>query len=194
MAADEITGGHDSSLCGAKRRQGEDGATCRRPAGWGTTHVGRGPCKLHGGATWSHTVVAQREESREVAVAAVASVRDIEYDPDRAPEDMLRRTAAVLERRIDALDAAMGELPLVDPKGRPHGSLGEWRKLTAELRSTATALLRAGTPDTLVNVGVGVTVDLDGDRLAVDLLAALVPWPDALNAARDVLAQHLDAA
>src|SRR5690242_12098003 len=36
--------------CGGKRRQGEPGATCRRPAGWGTPHVGIGRCKLHSGS------------------------------------------------------------------------------------------------------------------------------------------------
>lgn len=32
--------------CGAKTRSGTE---CRRPAGWGTEHVGEGRCKLHGG-------------------------------------------------------------------------------------------------------------------------------------------------
>ncbi len=35
--------------CGAGRRQGKQ--PCRRPAGWGTSHVGFGSCKLHGGST-----------------------------------------------------------------------------------------------------------------------------------------------
>jgi hypothetical protein len=35
-----------NALCGARRR---NGAPCRRPAGWGTTHVGYGACKLHAG-------------------------------------------------------------------------------------------------------------------------------------------------
>lgn len=34
------------TFCGAKTRAGGD---CRRPAGWGTSHVGQGRCKLHGG-------------------------------------------------------------------------------------------------------------------------------------------------
>lgn len=37
---------HDKKLCGAKTRAG---SPCRRPAGWGTDHVGDGRCKLHGG-------------------------------------------------------------------------------------------------------------------------------------------------
>lgn len=38
--------------CGSKKRQQPEGRTddrCRRPAGWGTDHVGEGRCKLHGG-------------------------------------------------------------------------------------------------------------------------------------------------
>ena len=35
-------------FCGAKTRAG---TPCKRPAGWGTDHVGEGRCKLHGGAT-----------------------------------------------------------------------------------------------------------------------------------------------
>ena len=37
---------HDKKYCGAKTRAG---TPCRRPAGWGTDHVGEGRCKLHGG-------------------------------------------------------------------------------------------------------------------------------------------------
>ncbi len=32
-------------------RTKKDGSPCRRPAGWGTDHVGEGKCKLHGGAS-----------------------------------------------------------------------------------------------------------------------------------------------
>ena len=37
---------HGKKYCGAKTRAG---TPCRRPAGWGTDHVGEGRCKLHGG-------------------------------------------------------------------------------------------------------------------------------------------------
>jgi hypothetical protein len=41
--------GHDGARCGAPKRQGE--GTCTQVAGWGTNHLGQGPCKLHGGST-----------------------------------------------------------------------------------------------------------------------------------------------
>lgn len=37
---------YDKKYCGAKTRAG---TPCKRPAGWGTNHVGTGRCKLHGG-------------------------------------------------------------------------------------------------------------------------------------------------
>lgn len=39
--------GHDGPRCGAPKRQGE--GTCTQVAGWGTDHVGEGPCRKHGG-------------------------------------------------------------------------------------------------------------------------------------------------
>ncbi|KIL36217.1 hypothetical protein SD71_09735 [Cohnella kolymensis] len=36
------------AVCEAK---GRGGKPCQRPAGWGTSHVGVGRCKLHGGAS-----------------------------------------------------------------------------------------------------------------------------------------------
>lgn len=41
---------HDTPrTCGARKKRGQ--GNCRRPAGWGTEHLGSGRCKLHGGAS-----------------------------------------------------------------------------------------------------------------------------------------------
>lgn len=53
--------------CGANRRQGQ--GTCRRPAGWGTQHLGAGACKLHGGATPSANKHANAVLARQTANA-----------------------------------------------------------------------------------------------------------------------------
>lgn len=64
VTSDQPTRGHDSKpLCGARRRQAD--ATCRRPAGWGTDHVGIGRCKLHGGSTTKHRANAAARAERE---------------------------------------------------------------------------------------------------------------------------------
>ena len=43
--------------CGAKTRRG---TPCKRPAGWGTDHIGKGKCKLHGGASSGRPIINGR--------------------------------------------------------------------------------------------------------------------------------------
>lgn len=69
----------DGALCGAKKHQGE--GTCRRPAGWGTDHAGRGSCKLHGGSAPQVSRAAELEvlefqAAREISLLNAAPVTD----------------------------------------------------------------------------------------------------------------------
>lgn len=50
--------------CGGPTKKG---TPCKRPAGWGTEHVGFGHCKLHFGNTESHVAKAQGEQARTAA-------------------------------------------------------------------------------------------------------------------------------
>jgi hypothetical protein len=88
---------HDSRHCGALKKQPvSPGERCRRPSGWGTTHVGFGRCKLHGGATryrhGRHSVVVQRhhlpavrETMKNYAVKATIDLLTV-----LVPDDALR--------------------------------------------------------------------------------------------------------
>lgn len=49
---------------------------CHRPKGWGTTHLGYGGCKLHGGSAPSSVAAAQTEIARN-AVATLGAPVDI---------------------------------------------------------------------------------------------------------------------
>lgn len=103
MTAVESDSGHDSSKCGARKRQGE--GCCRRPAGWGTDHPGTGRCKLHGGATVSHRDAAADEIARQ-AVITYGLPRDI--SPTDALLEEVRYTAghvAWLRERVAELQA-----------------------------------------------------------------------------------------
>jgi hypothetical protein len=60
--------------CGGRTRSG---TKCKRPAGWGTDHLGRGRCKLHGGSTPSHRKAAAAEEALEFARGALGSELDV---------------------------------------------------------------------------------------------------------------------
>jgi len=78
-------------LCGAKTRAG---TPCRRPAGWGTDHVGEGRCKLHGGrslrgflhprykhgryAQYEVVVTSERSRGERVVVNEVVTEFDAE--------------------------------------------------------------------------------------------------------------------
>ena len=64
--------GRGRRLCGAAKRQG--GGHCRKPAGWGTSHPGRGRCRLHGGATRSQSKRAADEEIEARASAMLAQL------------------------------------------------------------------------------------------------------------------------
>lgn len=60
-------------LCGARKRQGS--GTCTQVAGWGTDHVGIGPCKLHGGKTGAHNRRAARLVLAETVAALTEDLR-----------------------------------------------------------------------------------------------------------------------
>lgn len=76
--------------CHGKRRQGEPGQVCHRPAGWGTQHPGIGRCKLHGGNTKNHQTNAQMEIARR-AVVTYGLPREVA--PDVALLEEVHRTA-----------------------------------------------------------------------------------------------------
>lgn len=67
--------------CNGRRRQGDEPSLCRRPAGWGTDHVGTGRCKLHGGKTKTHVKSAQKAEAKK---AARTLGLPVEIDPAEA--------------------------------------------------------------------------------------------------------------
>lgn len=92
----------DRPRCGAKKRQGE--GTCKNVAGKGTDHVGTGPCRVHGGATWSHRRSAQKKEA-EAAVRTFGL--PVEIDPAEALLQEVHRTAghvAWLAEQVAAIE------------------------------------------------------------------------------------------
>lgn len=93
-----------SVFCGSARRQGPEGASCRRPAGWGTDHVGIGRCKLHGGCTPTHeNAVATRMAAKTQALFG-APREDV--DPIEGLLEELQRSAGL----IDSYEAMCAQL------------------------------------------------------------------------------------
>jgi hypothetical protein len=105
------TGSEHGRWCNAKRKQGP--GLCRRPAGWGTDHVGLGPCKLHGGATRSHRQAA-------VKTAAANELARMDVAPVADPLTALAEIAGQVVAWKDALAVKVNQLTALrytDAKG-----------------------------------------------------------------------------
>jgi hypothetical protein len=88
--------------CGADTKAG---GKCRKPAGWGTGHVGAGACRLHLGSTSNHELSGQvMLARREQAVMGMP----LAIEPQGAILECIRIAAgevAYASERIAALDA-----------------------------------------------------------------------------------------
>lgn len=71
------------------------GGRCRRPAGWGTVHKGRGPCRLHGGCL--PNVIVHYEQEAAVAFARAALGDKVSIDPLEAMVQSVQLAAGIVE-------------------------------------------------------------------------------------------------
>lgn len=143
---------------------------CRRGAGWGTTHPGRGPCKLHGGATRNHV-------KRYARLDAVEQARKFLDDPEL---DIDPLEAALVNVRIGASlvrfqQAKMRALEQITPDD--EADLREALKTSQAMNKQA---IDAGIAERLINV-----VERAGEQIALVCeagLAALVAAGVVLSA------------
>jgi hypothetical protein len=90
------------ALCGANRRQ--EPGSCGHTAGWGTSHLGIGRCKLHGGSTPSQV---QKAVEDQAAAAMLTYGRPVDTNPIDALLSELRWTfghVIWLRDRVQALN------------------------------------------------------------------------------------------
>ena len=97
-----------NGLCGAKKR---GGGTCKRPAGWGTNHVGAGRCKNHTGSTPSGQVSGLVELARPRAGTMGIP---IDIDPHDAILECIRIAAGEVKYASDQI-AELEEAEAVGP-------------------------------------------------------------------------------
>lgn len=120
-------------ICGAKRRSNTSGpGVCCQPAGWGTTHVGVGQCKLHGGSTPSGVMAAQKAIIRS---KMPTYGNPIEVGPHQAILEEVHRTAGHVQwlfEMIQWLGRSISDDSITDeeleeagilPKGGPEPAL-----------------------------------------------------------------------
>jgi hypothetical protein len=81
------------------------GGGCRRPAGWGTSHRGRAPCRLHGGCL--PNVVARYEQQAALDFAINALGAEVDDEPLEAMLQAVRLasgTVAYWRRRVHGVE------------------------------------------------------------------------------------------
>lgn len=153
----------EKNKCGAKTRSG---TPCKRPAGWGTDHVGSGRCKLHGGASHGRPIKHGRY-SKVARGSLISKIKMMQDDPD--PMDLmseLQIQRALLAEALERLgDARITELPEF------------WEatsKLTKDVVNTVEKIERLRLAETLT----ATEVQYLKVRI-IDLLEKYVPDPDA---------------
>lgn len=95
----------EKPICGATKKNGEP---CRRPAGWGTDHVGDGTCKLHGGSTPDAILKAAKAKATVMGIA-------IDVEPHEALLQCVRLTAG----EVVYCNQMIAELAPEDAVGHP---------------------------------------------------------------------------
>ena len=155
--------------CGSRKNAGTD--VCTLPAGWGTDHLGYGPCKHHMGATPTGRKSAAIERGEELMVFYG---KPVDINPIDALLDEVRTTAG--HKAWLAAEIARVKEDLVSKEGKPNGLSPELEGIMRlyawerdHLVKTAKACLDAGVNERLVQIA-----QAQGEKLAdaVDAILA----------------------
>ena len=170
--------------CGAKKRDGS-GDPCRRPAGWGTDHLGFGACKLHGGSTPNG---GRHAITLEAARHVEAWGGRLDVNPAEALLELVQTKAAEVaywnwrvgglsdDERAGLLvaesqygEGPQGPVDTVTRKVAPHVFVVMLHKAQDQLASFSAAALRAGVDEALVRLAtVQASAVVDLVRTAVE--------------------------
>lgn len=167
--------------CGAATRSG---GKCRRPAGWGTDHVGAGRCKLHTGSTRNGRTSAAREQAAaEAAKLGVA----IETDPFEA----LEAVVAILSGQVSYLQGKVADLEDGLDGDALHPILRALNDVLDRLRQAAKAAADAGVAKRRADLDEFVLIGLS-EAMRRTVADVGLP-PDVEDALLSGLAHHLQA-
>ncbi|MEF8887327.1 MAG: HGGxSTG domain-containing protein [Haloarculaceae archaeon] len=97
----------DDTICGATTR---DGDPCKRPAGWGTDHVGEGRCKQHGGAEGSGAPKGRANGNADTLAWSELIREDYTEGEQRAADQFVE---AVADTDSDRLAAEMASTSFI---------------------------------------------------------------------------------
>lgn len=120
----------DERYCFGRKKHG---GVCRRPAGWGTSHVGMGRCKLHGGSTPTHVKSAENARIQgEIGKLRESLALPTDADGAGAIEEAL----LITRRTMRAVDHLVSELDSLVTEGRTHplvAQLQQWSDAAAKV-------------------------------------------------------------
>lgn len=85
------------------------GGRCKKPRGWGTSHVGSGRCKLHGGCSPSGDRAGHREAALTFAVGALGA--EVAIDPLQGMLQSVRLAYGLVEYWRAKLAEGNGDSP-----------------------------------------------------------------------------------
>lgn len=160
---------------------------CENPAGWGTDHPGYGPCKIHGGATRTHTVRAVRKMVEAELMTDHGFGTTLNIGPDEALLNAVAEAAGNVEWLRNQLDH-----PYTDD-GRVSVRAGLYAEWLDRLVNYSQLALKAGIAERQVRIA-----ERQGQHLAEVLVSALKDpdWgltAEQQNAGRTIIAKHLRA-
>lgn len=169
--------------CGSKKNGGKD--ICSLPAGWGTDHLGYGPCKYHMGSTAQGRKSAAIERGEELMVFYG---KPIDVNPIDALLDEVKTTAG--HKAWLAQQLAQFDVKLISDQKKPVAMppelegifrLYQWER--EHLVKTAKACLDSGLNERLVQIA-----EHQGERLA-DAVDAILAGLQLTPAQRDLVPQ-----
>lgn len=141
---------HDGGLdCGATTRAG---GRCSQRAGWGTSHVGDGRCKLHGGKAPNAERAAMARRARGEAERLAIDLERHQNPPDVLLAE-LRRSCALADLFEDQLargDARLGMNTELGPKMTIETEL--WQRERDRAIQLSVACLKLGLEDRRVKL------------------------------------------
>lgn len=169
-------------VCGSAKKRG---GTCKRPAGWGTEHLGRGPCRLHGGML--PTIAAKHQQD-----AVVEELRYFGASLDVTPADLM----------LECVRAAAGHMAFLGRKVRESQQNGQ--EIVAENVVSIWAQMHAAAVDRAARVAkmaldAGVeewqirNAQRAGERLAAAVERAVFSVLDLSVAEKTQIGQRIEA-
>lgn len=180
----------DKAYCGAKKHQGE--GTCHKEAGWGTDHVGIGPCKLHAGCTPN---VSKSARMKLAEIEAAKELARLDVVPVDNPLTELSKLAGQVIAWRDAIAELVNDLTDIR-----YESAGGGEQLRAEVAlferamdrciAVLTAIARLNIDERLLKISER-QADAVIAAIETALNAAEVRDQDLRSKAKQAAARHL---